>query len=121
MKKFKIGDIVSYRNTRGNIKKAEITSFETVDNGKVWFHGIDTETKANVWYPVHISETLIEHNFKIGDHVDYFIGGEWLHDYATIHGFDKNDNLPVAETNNPGHDGCKWSYKFHLSTIRLTQ
>lgn len=59
MNKFKIGDIVSYRNTRGNIKKAEITSFETVDNGKVWFHGIDTETKAKVWYPVHISEKLI--------------------------------------------------------------
>lgn len=35
MNNFKIGDIVSYRNTRGNIKKAEITSFETVDNGKV--------------------------------------------------------------------------------------
>ena len=40
MSKFKVGDIVPYRNTRGNIKKAEITSFETVDNGKVWFHGM---------------------------------------------------------------------------------
>lgn len=59
MSKFKVGDIVPYRNTRGNIKKAEIISFETVDNGKVWFHGIDTETKAKVWYPVHISEKLI--------------------------------------------------------------
>lgn len=52
MNNFKIGDIVSYRNTRGNIKKAEITSFETVDNGKVW-------------YPVHISEKLTEHPIKI--------------------------------------------------------
>ena len=60
MSKFKVGDIVPYRNTRGNIKKAEITSFETVDNGKVWFHGIDTDTKAKVWYPLHISEKLIQ-------------------------------------------------------------
>lgn len=65
MSKFKVGDIVPYRNTRGNIKKAEITSFETVDNGKVWFHGIDTDTKAKVWYPVHISEKLTEHPIKI--------------------------------------------------------
>lgn len=65
MNNFKIGDIVSSRITRGNIKKAEITSFETVDNGKVWFHGIDTETKAKVWYPVHISEKLTEHPIKI--------------------------------------------------------
>lgn len=60
MSKFKVGDIVPYRNTRGNIKKAEITSFETVDNGKVWFHGIDTDTKAKVWYPLHISEKIIQ-------------------------------------------------------------
>lgn len=121
MSKFKVGDIVPYRNTRGNIKKAEITSFETVDNGKVWFHGIDADTKAKVWYPVHISEKLTEHQFKIGDHIDYLIGNEWQRDYATIHGFHRNSNLPIAETNRPGHDGCKWSYTFDLSKIRLTQ
>lgn len=55
---YKVGDIVPYRNTRGNIKHAEITSFEIVRNGKTWFHGIDTVTKAKVWYPVHISEKL---------------------------------------------------------------
>ena len=27
-------------------------------NGKIWFHGVDTVTKAKVWYPVHISEKL---------------------------------------------------------------
>ena len=58
--KFKVGDIVPYRNTRGNIKKAEIISFETVGKGKVWFHGIDTDTKAKVWYSLHISEKLIQ-------------------------------------------------------------
>lgn len=57
---YKVGDIVPYKNTRGNIRNAEITSFETVDNGKIWFNGIDTETKAKVWYPVHISQTLGE-------------------------------------------------------------
>lgn len=121
MNKLKVGDIASYRNTRGNIKKAEITSFETIDNGKVWFHGIDTDTKAKVWYPVHISEELTEHQFKIGDHIDFLIGDEWQLDYATIHGFHRNSNLPIAETNRPGHDGCKWSYTFDLSKIRLTQ
>ena len=60
MSKFKVGDIVPYRNTRGNIKKTEITSFETVGNGKVWFNGIDIATKAKVWYPLHISEKLIQ-------------------------------------------------------------
>lgn len=70
MNKLKVGDIASYRNTRGNIKKAEITSFETVDNGKVWFHGIDTDTKAKVWYPVHISEELTEHQFNLNMNKD---------------------------------------------------
>ncbi|WP_099465156.1 hypothetical protein [Parabacteroides provencensis] len=119
--RYKIGDIVLYRNTRGNIKRAEITSFKIVENGNTWFNGIDTVSKAKVWYPVHISEKLVEHQFKIGDHIDYLIGKEWQHDYATIYGFDKNSNLPIAETNRPAHDGCKWSYTFDLSKIRLTQ
>ena len=55
----KIGDIVPYHNTRGNIKKAKITSFKTVPNGKVWFKGINIETKAKVWYPLHISKELM--------------------------------------------------------------
>lgn len=55
---YNIGDMVPYRNTRGNIKLARITSFEKVDNGKTWFKGIDTQTEANVWYPVHISKEL---------------------------------------------------------------
>lgn len=55
---YKVGDIVPYRNTRGNVKHAKITSFETVDNGKIWFQGIDTVTGAKVWYPVHKSEKL---------------------------------------------------------------
>lgn len=61
MSKFKIGDIVSYRNTRGNIKKAEITSFETVDNGKVWFHGIDVDTKASNSPP--IAKSIVRYLF----------------------------------------------------------
>lgn len=60
MSELKIGDIVPYKNSRSNIKLAQITSFKTVENGKVWFNGIDTETKAKVWYPVHISQTLGE-------------------------------------------------------------
>ena len=55
---YKVGDIVPYKNTRGNIKLAKIISFETVENGKVWFRGISTVTNAKVWYPVHISKTL---------------------------------------------------------------
>lgn len=55
---YKVGDIIPYRNTKRNVRRAEITSFETVENGKIWFHGVDTVTKAKVWYPVHISEKL---------------------------------------------------------------
>ena len=53
---YKIGDIVPYRNTRSNVKRAKIISLETVDNGKIWFWGIDTVTGAKVWYPVNRSE-----------------------------------------------------------------
>lgn len=60
MSDLKIGDIVLYKNSRSNIKLAQIISFKTVKNGKVWFNGIDTETKAKAWYPVHISQTLGE-------------------------------------------------------------
>lgn len=62
MEGYNIGDTVPYKNTRGNIKLAKISSFETVDNGKTWFHGVDTVTGAKVWYPVHISKTLIPPN-----------------------------------------------------------
>lgn len=62
MSELKIGDIVPYKNSKSNIRLAKITSFETVENGKVWFHGIDTETKAKVWYPEHVSQTLGEPN-----------------------------------------------------------
>lgn len=55
---YKVGDIVPYRNTRSNVKRAKITSFETVDNGRIWFQGIDTVTGAKVWYPVNRSEQL---------------------------------------------------------------
>lgn len=58
MNDLKIGDVVPYRNTRGNIKLAKITSFVVVENGKTWFTGIDTITGVKVWYPIHISKTL---------------------------------------------------------------
>ena len=57
---YSIGDIVPYVNTRQNVRYAKITYFERVDNGKVWFHGIDIDTNANVWYPIHLSITLIK-------------------------------------------------------------
>ncbi len=58
LSEYKEGDIVPYKNSRGNIKLAKITSFETVDNGKIWFRGIDTVTSAKVYYPVHLSKKL---------------------------------------------------------------
>ena len=58
MSEYKIGDIVPYKNKRGNIKLAKIESLETVENGKIWFRGIGIETKAKVFYPVHISKKL---------------------------------------------------------------
>lgn len=55
---YKVGEIVPYINTRSNQKDAEITSFKTVVNGDIWFYGIDTVTKAKVFYPVHLSIEL---------------------------------------------------------------
>jgi hypothetical protein len=51
-------DIVSYKNTRGNIREAKITGFNLNEKGKWWFYGIDTKTKAHVFYPEHLSRTL---------------------------------------------------------------
>ncbi len=58
MNEYKIGDIVPYKNTKGNIKLARITSLEIVENGKTWFHGINIETESKVFYPEHISRKL---------------------------------------------------------------
>lgn len=55
---YKVGDIVPYKNTRSNVRHAVIDSFEKVDNGKIWFRGIDTITGAKVWRPVYVSEKL---------------------------------------------------------------
>ena len=55
---FKEGDIAPYRNTRGKIRLAKITKFKVIEGGKVWFHGINTTTKAKVWYSTHISLKL---------------------------------------------------------------
>lgn len=54
-----IGDVVPYKNSRGNIKNARIKSFTTVNNGKLWFNGVDTQTNAKVWYPTHVSIELM--------------------------------------------------------------
>lgn len=78
MKKLNAGDVVPYKNTRGNIAHAKITSFKvvngsnpffwlesntepTVENVKtIWFEGIDIKTKAKVWYPLHKSKENLE-------------------------------------------------------------
>lgn len=81
---YKIGDIVPYRNTRENVKLAQITSFQTVGSGKVWFNGVDTVTKAKVWYPVHISEKLGENQPKsnileMKKYKGKSLSGEWVY------------------------------------------
>lgn len=59
---YNIGDIVPYINNMGNLRKAKISSFEThKKNGKIWFHGINIKTKANVYFPVQISLMLRNH------------------------------------------------------------
>lgn len=63
MNKYNIGDIVFYKNTRGNIKQAKITEFVNIErNNSIWFYGIDTITNAKVWYPLHISIELEQIN-----------------------------------------------------------
>lgn len=52
-----------YKNTRGNIKQAKITEFVNIErNNSIWFYGIVTVTNAKVWYPLHISIQLEQHN-----------------------------------------------------------
>lgn len=54
-----IGAIVPYKNTRGDIKKAEITKFKQIErNKKWWFYGKDIKTNAEVFYPEHLSRAL---------------------------------------------------------------
>ena len=66
-KEYKVGDIVPYINTRGNVRMTKITSFVSYPNGKIWFHGIDTKTNAKTWYPVHISKILANGNNNQND------------------------------------------------------
>ena len=53
--KFKVGDIVPYKNTRGNIRETKITEFKELSDGNVWFYGNDTVTGSITYYPVHLS------------------------------------------------------------------
>lgn len=58
-RRYNIDDIVPYKNTRGNIKKARVTGFKFLErNNKWWFYGEDIETKAKVYYPEHRSINL---------------------------------------------------------------
>lgn len=61
----KIGDTVPYINTRGNIVEVKIQSFEIINNGDVWFRGLDSNTNAKVHYPVHISVKLMKTDIRI--------------------------------------------------------
>jgi len=64
---YMIGDIVPYKNTKGNIKLAKIIGFKSLENKRTWFYGIDTITNAKVFYPVHGSRELDMLSPKIGD------------------------------------------------------
>lgn len=55
---YKVGQTVPYINTKKNIKNCVINGFKLVENGKIWFTGIDTVTGASVFYPEHKSLTL---------------------------------------------------------------
>lgn len=58
---FAIGDEVPYLNSRGNRKVAVITEItDNTQNGSLWFRGIDTITRAKVWYPIAKSKKLKE-------------------------------------------------------------
>lgn len=56
---YSVGDVVKYKNTRGNTKEAIITGFKRIErNGKWWFYGKDTVTDAKVFYPEDGSRAL---------------------------------------------------------------
>ncbi len=64
--RFSIGSIVPYINSAGKVREAEIT--EIVNNKhtyfKFWYYGIDTMTKAKVWYSISKSKKLFDVSFK---------------------------------------------------------
>jgi hypothetical protein len=67
--KIKIGDIVSYRDSRKRSRKCRVISFENneinklIPIGETWFNGMDIKTKAKVFYPLRKSmESLIIEN-----------------------------------------------------------
>lgn len=55
-----IGDTVLYKNTRGKIKEVRITELRCIENGSIWFYGIDKTTYAKVWYSMKCSLELME-------------------------------------------------------------
>ena len=59
-KGYDIGDIVLYKNTRGNLRFVKITSFTTMPNGRIWLNGFDTKTNAIVSYPVYLSKIYMK-------------------------------------------------------------
>ncbi len=61
----KIGEVVPYKNSKGNIENVKIESFQIISNGNVWFNGIDTRTNSRVFYPIHVSIRLMKTNLKI--------------------------------------------------------
>jgi hypothetical protein len=66
--RFSIGSIVPYINSAGRVREAEITEFKDTNTG-IWFYGIDTKTKAKVWYSVSKSEKL--HNISLNEMACY--------------------------------------------------
>jgi len=95
---YNVGDIVPYTNTRGNTKMAEITEFKQIDrNGKWWFYGIDTVTKANVYYPEHLSRKLAELLNKANEPTKEICHcGRWLENHYLC----QNIPIPSEERDN---------------------
>lgn len=52
-----IGKVLPYINSVGKIREVKITELKNTNTG-LWFYGIDTKTKAKVWYSVSKSEKL---------------------------------------------------------------
>lgn len=56
---FHVGSMLPFINTAGKESVAQITSFKRVENGKIWFTGINVVTNKEVWYPVHKSIDIL--------------------------------------------------------------
>lgn len=56
---------------------------------------------------------------KPGDIIDFRAGDKWFEQYGSVD--EIKENGVVFTMLNPGHDGCRWTYKAEFENVRLSK